>query len=187
MAGIHQMAFALDDGRTVGLATLSRFPLSDARVLPLTRFDLNFRSRDRIALAATFDTPLGALPTYNVHLDTRINRADRVEQVSGVLNDLAAAGARAIVAGDFNTNQHLWLFHLVPLPFLGRQGGALEAFMASHGLRSAFADGATHDALGMRLDWVFLKGLVPMSTSIHPVEISDHHALVVSVSPTTGH
>lgn len=183
MAGVHRQAFALDDGRTVGLATLSRYPLSDARVLPLTRFDLNFRSRERIALAATFDTPLGLLPTYNVHLDTRINRTDRVEQVSGILNDLSAAGTRAIVAGDFNTNQHLWLFHLVPLPFLGRQGGALEALMARHGLRSAFSDGATHDALGMRLDWVFLKGLAPLSASIHPLELSDHHALVVSLAP----
>jgi hypothetical protein len=30
MAGIHRTAFARDDGRTVGLATLSRYPLADA-------------------------------------------------------------------------------------------------------------------------------------------------------------
>jgi endonuclease/exonuclease/phosphatase (EEP) superfamily protein YafD len=54
--------------------------------------------------------------------------------------------------------------------------------MESHGLQSAFRDGATHDRLGMRLDWVFVKGLDTASTSIHPIEFSDHHALRVTLA-----
>ena len=66
-----------------------------------------------------------------------------------------------IIAGDFNTYEHYWLLHAIPLPFLGRQGTALERDMAQHGLVSALARGATHDAPSMRLDRVFLRGLEP--------------------------
>lgn len=178
---VFRPAFSLSDGRASGLATISRFPVSSARVLALKRFSLGFRSRERTALAATIDTPSGPVRTYNVHLDTRINGGDRIEQIAGVIEDLDTAPGRAIVAGDFNTNDHLWLFHTVPLPFLGRQGHGLERYMSRHGLLSAFPGAPTHDVLRMRLDWMFLKGLRPTVREIHPLDISDHHALVARV------
>lgn len=179
----HSVGFALGADRTVGLATLSRFPVVDSRVLPLTRFDLNFRTRDRIALAVVLDSPAGRLSTYNLHLDTRINTGQRLRQLADVVRDIQPSVDRVIVAGDFNTNRAFWLFHMVPLPFIGRQGRGVERFMTSHGLASVFEGGATHDALGMRLDWVFLKGLRARSSSIHPVELSDHHALSAEILP----
>jgi endonuclease/exonuclease/phosphatase family metal-dependent hydrolase len=178
---VYRQAFTRDDGRTVGLATLSRFPLINPRVLPLASFDLKLRSRSRIALAVDLDTPDGIVSTYNLHLDTRINTDDRMVQVGPVVEDLAAGAGRALVGGDFNTNRQRWLFNVVPVPF-ARQGSGLERFMESHGLQSAFRDGATHDRLGMRLDWVFVKGLDTASTSIHPIEFSDHHALRVTLA-----
>jgi len=181
LEAVFRREFTLEDGRGVGLATLGRFPAIDARVFPLKHFDLAFRSRDRTALAVTLDTPAGPLRTYNVHLDTRINSGDRLDQIAPVIDDVTAAPGGAIVAGDFNTNGNLWLFHTIPLPFLGRQGRGLEQFMARHGLQSVFDGGPTHDALRMRLDWVFLKDLHASSRSIHPVDVSDHHALIVSV------
>jgi len=177
----YQSSFKIDGGRNVGLATLSRFPIAHSRALPLKRFSLIFRSRERSALAVTLDTPSGPLTTYNVHLDTRINGGDRVDQVADIVKDMEAAPGRALVAGDFNTNENLWLFHTIPLPFLGRQGSGLERYMASHGLRSAFERGATHDTLRMRLDWMFLRDLQPIARAIHPMDISDHHALVVTM------
>ena len=179
---VYRPGFAIGDGRSVGLATLSRFPILEARVLDLKRFALTFRSRERTALAVTLDTPSGPLRTYNVHLDTRINGGDRVDQIADVIQDIDAGPGRAIVAGDFNTNDHLWLFHTIPVPFLGRQGSGLERYMARHGLLSAFENGATHDALRMRLDWMFLKGLRATSRSIQPTRISDHHALIASLN-----
>ena len=169
------------DGGVPGLATLARFPISDARVLRLKRFNVTFRPRDRIALAVTIATSAGPLRTYNVHLDTRINAGDRLAQLEGVVADFAASPEMTIVAGDFNTNRHRWLFHTIPLPFIGRQAHGLEAFMARHGLRSAFDAGSTHDVLGMRLDWMFLKGVEASARAIHPIDVSDHHALMVSV------
>lgn len=193
-AAVFRPAFTMRDGRTVGLATLSRRPFVDTRVLALRHHTLAFRSRTRVALAVTLVGRPGPIHLYNVHLDTRINAGDRLAQVEGVIEDTTrVAHARAIdggtngtavpliIAGDFNTNEHHWLLHAIPLPFLGRQGAALERYMAQHGLVSALARGATHDVLGMRLDWVFLRGLEPVSGSIHPLDVSDHHAVTVTM------
>jgi endonuclease/exonuclease/phosphatase family metal-dependent hydrolase len=179
---VFRPGFSVGGGRSAGLATLSRLPILDARVLDLKRFSLAFRSRERTALAVTLETPSGPLRTYNVHLDTRINGGDRVDQIADVIQDIDGGPGRAIVAGDFNTNDHLWLFHTIPLPFLGRQGSGLERYMARHGLLSAFQHGATHDALRMRLDWMFLKGMRATDRSIHPTNISDHHALKATLT-----
>ena len=168
-----------------GLAVLSRVPIADGRVLALKRFNLTFRSRDRTALAVTLETTSGPLRIYNVHLDTRINGGDRIDQIADVIEDIHRGPGPAIVAGDFNTNDHLWLFHTLPLPYLGRQASGLERYMYRHGFLSAFQNGATHDTLRMRLDWLFLKGMRATQRSIHPMEFSDHHALVISAVPAT--
>ena len=177
-------SFNIGGDRSIGLATLSRFPIVDARALPLKKFSLLYRSRERTALRVTLDTPAGQLRTYNVHLDTRINGGDRVDQVAGIIEDIDMAPGSALVAGDFNTNDNFWLLHTIPLPFLGRQGSSLEHYMARHGLRSAFDRGATHDTLRMRLDWMFLKDMRATARAIHPTAVSDHHALLVSLTST---
>jgi endonuclease/exonuclease/phosphatase family metal-dependent hydrolase len=177
-------SFAAGPNRRAGLGLLSRYPLHDVRVLPLRRFDLAFRSRHRIALGATIDTPAGPMRLYNVHLDTRINLKDRLTQLSTVIDQLPALDDPVIVGGDFNSNDNRWLFHAIPLPFLGRQSAGLLEYMESLGFRSAFGRGhPTHDALGMQLDWLFMRGLHAAAGAILPVKLSDHHALRVSVLP----
>jgi len=182
LEAVFQPSFKIGDDRSVGLATLSRFPIVDSRPLPLKKFSLGYRSRERTALRVTLDTPAGPLRTYNVHLDTRINGGDRVDQVADIIEDIDTGPGSALVAGDFNTNENLWLLHTIPLPFLGRQGSSLEHYMARHGLRSAFDGGATHDTLRMRLDWMFLKDMRATARAIHPTKVSDHHALLVSLT-----
>ena len=184
LESLYQEAFTLDRQRSAGLAILSRHPQRDLRVLALRRFNLSFRSRSRLALGAAVDTPAGRVHVYNVHLDTRINLKPRLQQLGSVARDVASLDGPAIVGGDFNTNDHRWLFHTIPLPFMGRQGKGLLRFMEGRGFRSAFEIGQpTHDALGMQLDWVFLRGLQAAGGSIQPVQVSDHHALIVSVVP----
>jgi endonuclease/exonuclease/phosphatase family metal-dependent hydrolase len=181
---MYREAFTLDQRRSVGLAILSRYPWHDMRVIGLRRFNLRFRSRDRIALVAAVDTPAGRVQVYNVHLDSRINLDSRLEQIAAVARDVRSFEDPAIIGGDFNTNNNRWLFHTIPLPFIERQASGLRRFMEDQGFRSAFGAGRpTHDALGMQLDWVFLRGFHPSAASIHPVEVSDHHALVVSLVP----
>jgi len=181
----YREAFRLDDDRAFGQATLSRYPIVDTRVIELKQFDFTFRDKHRMALSATLATPNGLVRTYNMHLDTRINLPDRLEQIAPVVEDVSAADGPVIIGGDFNTNNHRWFFHTIPLPWLHRQGRGLERYMATLGFESAFDGTPTHDALRMRLDWVFLKGLHAATASIRPLDMSDHHALVVSVVPGT--
>jgi endonuclease/exonuclease/phosphatase family metal-dependent hydrolase len=184
LESVYHESFTLGPGRSVGLALLSRFPRRDHRVFGLRRFDLSFRSRNRIALRASVDTPVGPLDVYNVHLDARINVQQRLDQLGSVAREVDAFARPAVVAGDFNTNDNYWLFHTIPLPFIGRQTAGLVRFMESRGFRSAFDRGMpTHDALRMQLDWMFLRGVRASAGSIHPVKVSDHHALVATIVP----
>lgn len=184
LASSYCTAFTLSDEKAVGLALLSRFPSHDPQVIELKPISLRFRSRTRIALGATVETPRGPVRVYNVHLDTRINLGQRLDQLSAVAREAEATDGPTLVGGDFNTNNNLWLFNALPLPFLGRQGAGVQRFMAENGFRSVFELGRpTHDVLRMQLDWLFLRGLHASSMSIKPLALSDHHALMASLTP----
>ena len=82
-----------------GLAILSRYPIRNVTIRPLKACDLLFRSRSRIGLAATVDTPSGALRVYDVHLDTRVNPSERLAQLASVVEDsMRFSGPRLIGA-----------------------------------------------------------------------------------------
>jgi endonuclease/exonuclease/phosphatase family metal-dependent hydrolase len=184
LASSYCTAFTLSGEKAVGLALVSRFPFHDPQVIELKPISLRFRSRTRIALAATVDTPAGPVRVYNVHLDTRINLGQRLDQLSAVAREVEANGGPTLVGGDFNTNNNFWLFNALPLPFLGRQGAGVQRFMAENGFTSVFALGRpTHDVMRMQLDWLFLRGLRASNMSIKPVALSDHHALLASLAP----
>jgi hypothetical protein len=46
--------------------------------------------------------------------------------------------------------------------------------------------GPTHDRLGMRLDWIFLRGFNSLSAGVEPVEFSDHHLIWAEIKPACG-
>lgn len=184
MQVFYRAAFEISPGRMYGLAIVSRLPLRSPRVISLPRNNLNLRSRVRIAQAATVDTPFGPVSVMNTHLDTRINLPRRLEQVQPIVEHAVSGNLPAIVGGDFNTNPHYWLLHLVPLPFVQRQGEWLREHMAGHGFESAIGGRqATHDFLGMQLDWIFVRKLRAVGTRIVPMRHSDHHAVVTTIAP----
>jgi endonuclease/exonuclease/phosphatase family metal-dependent hydrolase len=161
-----------------GLAILSRYPLHDAAARPLTRFDLTFHSRSRFALAATAETPWGPVRIENVHLDTRLNSADRLAQLEPALRDSARFGGRRIIAGDFNSNPFYWIGHVLPLPGLQSQAAAVDSFMRRKGFGTAVAEReTTFDYLGMHLDWIWMAGLRSTESQVVPLKFSDHHAV----------
>ncbi len=161
-----------------GLAILSRFPLRDIQIRSLKRFDLRFHSRNRFALSATAETPWGPLRLYDVHLDTRLNAADRLAQLEPVVHDSARFGGRRIVAGDFNSNPFYWVEHVLPVPALQSQAVAVDAFMKQQGFRTAIGESATtFDFLGMHLDWIWMAGLRSTGSQVFPLDFSDHHAV----------
>lgn len=167
-----------EDGGTHGLAILSRFPLIDVQVLPLKQFNLAFNTRRRIALAATLDVAGHPLRVYNVHLDTRLNAEQRIEQLRPVVEAARRQAVPAVViGGDFNTNPFRWLFHVVPF-FRSNQPGALDEWMEENGFAAPVAgSGSTirRFLLRMRVDSFYSRGLPVKAFAVEEnTEVSDH-------------
>lgn len=175
---VYAPARATDEGGTHGLAILSRFPLSDIEVLPLKQYDLNYKTRRRIALAATLDVAGRPLRVYNLHLDTRLNTKDRLEQLRPVVEAaLAQPVADVVIGGDFNTNAFRWLFHVLPI-FRSDQAGAVDDFMKENGFETPFAEAGPTSRkrlLRFRLDSLYSQGLPVGKFGVErSVESSDH-------------
>jgi endonuclease/exonuclease/phosphatase family metal-dependent hydrolase len=186
--GVHY-AYApsdvLENGYTHGLAILSRFPLDEVRVQPLEYFRLRFRSRCRIALAATVKINGSRIRLVNVHLDTRINTSDRVAQLTPVLDALTGFGP-SIIGGDFNTMNIRWFRTMWPLPYLQRQSSAVSAILATAGFQTPLRGApATFRFLGLplRLDWIFVRDLTPLKWGVDAVRFTDHRGVWASVTP----
>ena len=184
------IAFASPEGRGTfsGLAILSRYPLRDQRVHPLKPQNLVFRSRKRIALAATIVTPDGPVRLVNAHLDTRINPAERLAQLAAALDDASCFFGPTVIGGDFNTNDMQWVSNVVPIPYPGWQASRVRILMESRGFRTPFQTRqATFDHMGMQLDWIYTNGLNTTAHGIQPIAFSDHHAVWVRlVTPSPG-
>ena len=121
----------------LGLAILSRFPLRDKDVRALKRCNLRFRSRSRIALAATAESPWGPVRILNTHLDTRVNTRERLEQLEPVVRVSEEFSGPRIIAGDFNSNRFYWVGNVFPLPALRSQAYGVQDFMVQRGFRTA--------------------------------------------------
>jgi endonuclease/exonuclease/phosphatase family metal-dependent hydrolase len=181
--GFH-VAFAPSAPRVkdLGLAILSRYPIRDPQVQALKAYDLLFRSRSRISLAATIEAPREPVRVVNLHLDTRLNAEERAAQLAPVLDDLSDFDGPRIIGGDFNTNHMHWIARVLPLPWVADQAGPLHRLMAGRGLYTPFRGfEPTFDYLGMQLDWIYLKHLTARSAVVQPLRFSDHHALAVQL------
>ena len=173
-------AFASPTGAETlsGLAILSRYPIRDVETVRLKQFELVYKVRHRLALAATIDTPLGPVRVVNTHLDTRINSGDRVEQLTPVIQHAERFTGPRIIGGDFNTNNNAWLGHVLPLPFFQIQTAAVRDLMDDYGFQSPFrSTGPTHKMFGMRLDWIYAKQMNAWDAGIERIAFSDHHAI----------
>lgn len=166
-----------------GLAILSRYPLRDREVLPLKQFNLTMRSRTRIALAATMETPFGPVRVINTHLDSRINASQRVEQLTPVVEANRKFNGYRILGGDLNTNPFFWVSHVLPLRGKNGQGTAVRQLLASNGYTTPFTTHSTHDFLGLQLDWVFFKDLATHGSGTEVLRFSDHHAIWAEFGP----
>jgi endonuclease/exonuclease/phosphatase family metal-dependent hydrolase len=90
-----------------GNAILSRYPLRNARLLPLANGIDKLASREKrlgrqSAVLAEIDTPNGSVTLASVHLDANSTQRHRAAQMKAVL-DAIPAGARALIGGDWNT------------------------------------------------------------------------------------
>lgn len=111
LTGMHgAFGKSLDyQGGEYGIATLSRWPISSSRVVPLRVAPPQARAggsiEPRVALATTIASPRGALTVLNTHLDASredVYRLQEVEQLARTVSDLGAESV--LLGGDLNAN-----------------------------------------------------------------------------------
>jgi endonuclease/exonuclease/phosphatase (EEP) superfamily protein YafD len=171
-----------EDGGMQGLATLSRFPIAETQVIPLKHFDLHFRVRNRIGLALTAITPLGPIRAINVHFDSRINPAERREQLTPILASAGEFDGICIVGGDFNTSPFRWYGRWFPILSGGQKDAVVNGF-SLEGFDTPFGEaGPTFKYLGLKLDWIFSRGLRSVEWGIEKIDFSDHRAIWTRLS-----
>jgi endonuclease/exonuclease/phosphatase family metal-dependent hydrolase len=166
-----------------GLALVSRYPFDEIDIKRLKACDLGYRCRNRFAVAARVRTPWGDLRVWNAHLDTRINAAERLEQLQPVIDAASRRTGPRLIGGDFNTNDCYWLRNIVPIPGGPSHGAAIRSAMNHHGFETPLPDSLnTFPALRRHLDWIFVRDLRPLAVSVEPAAFSDHNAIWVRVS-----
>jgi endonuclease/exonuclease/phosphatase family metal-dependent hydrolase len=170
-----------ETGNAQGLAIVSRYPLADAGVRLLPYNQLRFRSRCRIAVAATVLTPAGPVRVVNVHLDTRINKARRLAQVDAAIAAVNGFDGPRVVGGDFNTNDFTWIDATWPIPFAQKQAKAVQEHMSAGGFVTPFAETrGTYPILwiALKLDWLFLSpDLETGDAGVDDVPLTDHRGI----------
>jgi endonuclease/exonuclease/phosphatase family metal-dependent hydrolase len=187
MGYVYAAARSIGTG-THGLAILSRLPFDGVAVMELPHADLPTGSERRIALTVTVHTGAGPLQLIDVHLDTRLNVADRLLQLRPAVID---APTRVVVAGDFNTNPMLWAFNLMPLmplQALGKesQAVALNEYMDSLGFDNTTADfgpTATFPLVAPKLDSIYTRDVTSVPGGVErSVRLSDHWPVWVDLT-----
>lgn len=175
-----------------GQTTLSRLPLSNARILrfreqstfweprwftpPLA--PLQRRRGGRMALICEIALGAGTLLLCNLHLESRGNDELRMRQLSEILTDVRQrpVGMPVLIAGDFN---------------LDLLRGAAAPFIDGTGMDNCFASlGACGTVLKAghgkpaAIDWVLTSGaLAPRHPAIHDsIAASDHFPLSLELS-----
>jgi endonuclease/exonuclease/phosphatase family metal-dependent hydrolase len=170
-----------------GQATLSKWPISDTRLIRFSRQSHFWQPRwflpriepfqerlgGRIALVAEINIAGGKILTYNLHLESKGHDDLRLSQIRETLSDTARQDPRypIVVAGDFNLD--------------GSKDSAGSAF-ATAGFQDAVACPRTPTTparglfeSGRRIDWAFVRGPIRSgSGQVHSqVKASDHYPI----------
>ena len=173
-----------------GQATLSPWPLSNARILRFQQQSSFWRPHwflpeiepfqerlgGRLALVAAANVGGKTIVTYNLHLESRGDDWLRQAQMKETLQDAQQykGGAAVVLAGDLNMDV---------------SAGDVGQAIRSAGFQDTFKDQhtpTTPDSFletGRVIDWIFSRGALRCNTSqIHrSVSASDHYPLSVTL------
>ena len=90
------------DGGEYGVAILSKYPISDPRVFPLTSL-ADLKGEPRILLTANIRLASGRVIRFaNTHLDAQKNPANRMAQIKDINVIASKENLPFIITGDFN-------------------------------------------------------------------------------------
>jgi endonuclease/exonuclease/phosphatase family metal-dependent hydrolase len=178
----------IEGKKDMGIAVLSKAPITSARVLELPWHDVHFNAGRRHALVVTLQHAGRPITLYAIHLENRLKPADRRKAMLPILEHAKQQHTPVILAGDFNTNPFTWVSHWLPVPTGGLQARRLEALVRSYGFDTPVKDsGATHRYIGMRLDAIYTRGFETRRfATARARDVSDHLALWAAVRPTQG-
>lgn len=169
-----------EDGHTHGIATLSRYPLANARVMKLPYAEMRFHDVPRNALAVDVDLGTRVITVVNLHLATRIGAVDRVRQMHPAVTQVPAD---VVIGGDLNTLPWAWVDSTVPLTsteaIVGQdQATVIDDYMAAQDFTAPIGPHEkTYNAfpLAMRLDQIYVRGFTVADHGIaSDVDGSDH-------------
>ena len=174
-----------------GQATLSRWPISNPRLIRFSRQSHFWQPRwflpriepfqerlgGRIALVAEIDVNGSKLLTYNLHLESRGNDDLRLSQIEEVLSDAARQDPECsvIVAGDYNLDAS---------KDAAAQALAKAGFQDAIGSRTPTTPSRALFEPGRRIDWAFVRGPIRASSGRvhHQVKASDHYPISLTLT-----
>jgi endonuclease/exonuclease/phosphatase family metal-dependent hydrolase len=174
-----------------GQATLSRFPLSNPRILAFNCQSQFWRPRWFIPRAGPFQRRLGGrmaliscvdltdlkLIAYNVHLESKGSDDLRCSQLQEILASVSncAPGSQTVVAGDFNLDLH----HGNAAAKICKAGFS-NPFVQLSGIPTTVP---AHLRRSKTIDWILTKGpLAALEPKLHDsVQGSDHYPLSLTL------
>lgn len=149
---------SVQHGRDFGNAVLSRWPILDDEKIILP-YKNPTDGRQRIAVRATLQTPLGDISAYSIHNETPwLGPRARLEQAQSVLDDARQAELYTVIGGDFNSGDP------------GSLDATVELFEEAGFL---WASRGAEDPLGT-LDHTFVRDFVPLASGSVQSQASDH-------------
>jgi endonuclease/exonuclease/phosphatase family metal-dependent hydrolase len=171
-----------------GQATLSRWPLSNARIIKFKRQSSFWRPRwflpdieplqerigGRMALVTAMNAGGRTIASYNFHLESRGDDRLRCSQLDECLEDARrySAGVPLVLGGDFNMNVYR----------TGAAGAIKQARFQSAFSGQATTPGSLFER-GRPIDWIFTRGPVRGECCrVHTsITASDHYPLSVQL------
>ncbi len=179
---VYVPARLVEGGGTHGLAILSAFPLQNVQRMLLPDAG---KGHPRIAMQAEVVVGERRLHVINVHLDTKLNTAERLAHLRPAVID---APETTLVAGDFNTSWVEWVAG--ELPVLSSSGASdqapvVDSYMRALGFATPTASsGPTEHMYGfeLRLDAMYPRGLEVTYGAVERVGPSDHWPMWLDVA-----
>jgi endonuclease/exonuclease/phosphatase family metal-dependent hydrolase len=164
---------------THGLALMSPYPIDAIEKMDLPLADNGVQ---RIAVSADVHAGDRTLHVIDIHLETRLNPRERIEQLHPAVID---APDGVLVAGDFNTNWITWSGSVPVLADDRDQVPVLDSYMASLAFDAPSArSGPTEHAYGLefKLDSIYTRGLAVTFGGVVRTGPSDHWPMYIDVN-----
>jgi endonuclease/exonuclease/phosphatase family metal-dependent hydrolase len=169
---------------THGLAILSKYDLTNIKTIALPTHSFLSRSRKRIAMTAIADVHGTRVILANIHLDTRLNSAERIAQVKVLVDKLKKDYTqKIIVGGDFNM---LPFYFYKSLPFFyHNQKRRLHQYFAKEGFSCHCENGGYTFKRGFiqfELDGIYTRNAKVRQCGVErSVAVSDHKPVWLDV------